>query len=199
MSAGVGMLGTEKLRDIMVSTERFKILARYMEGVKVHGYLVESSLGIHYPFTKELAEYLALERRIVNCTAQKYYADENKARYTINMKGTDCKLTDLPVLDFRTGLIRTDEEVKPKQKDKSDMLEIKAKLIQGKNVMGYRLYDAFGAKHDLPRGKVLILARDGKIVNARAQASKTAPEGLILRSDVCDLAKLPAIKIGAVG
>ncbi len=164
--------------------DKYKVVARYMDGVKVLGYHLIDSYGNGQPVKKDIVEQMAMEKQIINCIAQRY-------KGAIVMKGTDCKLTALPVIDANSGKVKGADQVSEESKNKNK-LEITARITKGKVTVGYVLRDRKGVEHKVKREDVLTLARDKKIINARAQMFNGE---LVLRGIKFELAQLPNIRI----
>jgi len=157
----------------------YYIIARYMDGVRVVGYEVESVEGHRDRMTKRQVEELALNKQIINCTAQKY-TNPKKNKETVVLKGVGCKLSDLPTirLNKKSGEI-----------DKRGV--IVARIVDGKNTVSYAIRKYNGEITSVSRDNTMLLARKGALKNARAQRSKGE---LLMRGVKCDLAKLPIVK-----
>lgn len=160
-----------------------KIITRYMDGVKVIGYGLIDNLGNHHVMAKDTVEQIALTKQIVNCTAQRY-------RDTIVMKGINCKLIDLPVIEVSSGKIRGEDD-NNKKKIMKNQITLIGRITKGKTTVGYVVKTTNGEEKKLSRNKVLVLARQGKISNARAQLYG---ERLILRGVGFELTQLPVLK-----
>jgi len=164
--------------------DKYKVVARYMSGVRVIGYHLIDNNGNGKPVKKEIVEQMALDKQIINCVAQRYKGD-------IVMKGIDSKLTDLPVIDATSGKVKGTDQNREENQNKNK-LEIVARITKGKVTVGYMLRDRKGVEHKVKREDVLTLARDKKIINARAQMFNGE---LVLRGIKFELAQLPNIRI----
>lgn len=141
----------------------YEIMGRITEGTTVIAYIVknrESDDVIN--ISKEDTEQLALNKQIYNCHAQVY-------GNLVNLKGINCKLSKLPKYD-KDG---NELEVKYRKKRKQADLILTARIVQGRTVVGYRVskIDNLDDYVHLTRDKVMELAKDGKIINAKVQKS----------------------------
>lgn len=160
----------------------YKITARFMKGTEVIGYSLTDNLGNNYNISKEETHKLALEERIINVKAQEW---EGK----IILKGVGEKLNELPVIDTEKGTVR-----KPRNRNKRQMIRtrIVARIFKGKSVVGYLLQDEIGNEFPVRREEAMVLAKEGRVENARVQKNRG---DTIIRGVGCDLAQLPTIKI----
>lgn len=165
----------------------YVILGRCLNGVRVNAYVIKhTGTGVVSIVSKKETEYMAEKKQIINCTGQVYGGK-------ILLKGTNCKLVDLPNYDLNGQLITKDKDIS--NKEIAD-LKIVARIVTGKNTVGYVIYklDSNGNvdKRSIEREKVLVLAREGKIVNARVQMFNSKP---LLRGVKCELAQLPVVRV----
>lgn len=165
-------------------TLKYKVVARYMDGVKVIGYGLVDNAGNKHLLPKDVVENLALSKNIVNCTAQRY-------KNVIVMKGTNCKLTQLPVIEANSGKVRGADEAARKKVIKNQVTLV-GRIINGKATIGYVVRTPDSNEKKISRDKVLTLARQGKVSNARAQLYG---DKLILRGVGLELTQLPVSKI----
>ncbi len=171
----------------MASRGLYIITGRCLEGVRVKGYVVKHiETGECKVISKADTEYLAQSKQIINCTGQVY---EGK----VVLKGTKCKLVDLPNYDLQGKLIQKDKSADNKN---VPLLSIKARIVDGKNTIGYVIYgltmSGESMEKKIERDKVLVLAREGKISNARVQMFNNKP---LLRGVKCELAQLPVVRV----
>ena len=158
----------------------YAIVGRYMDGVRVIGYDLETvGEGKRLRLPKKAVETLALNKQIINCTAQKY-TDPKTNKVMVVLKGVGCKISDLPCININ----------KPEKKDKRAV--IVKRIVEGKYTYGYTVLTYSGEERDLTREQVMELARRGALKNARAQMLKGK---LLLRGVNCELAKLPIKKV----
>lgn len=166
---------------------KYTIAGRYMDGVSVKGYFLIDVYGNGTPVDKVVVEEMALNGQILNCTAQRY-----KGKIIIKGKdinGIKTKLSKLPVVDVSKTKKLEPEVNKDKQKDK---FTIVARIVDRKYVRGYVVYDYNKVRRNLTREKVIELAKQSKITNARVQMDNGVP---VLRGKDCDLASLPGIRL----
>ena len=153
---------------------KYSIIARYMDGVRVIGYMLEDTNGGHVRMSKQAVEKLALNKQIINCTAQRY---DNG----VVLKGIGCKISQLKNICLSCK--------ESKKVDKRG--EIVKRVINGKNTIGYVILTYNGDSKTISRDKTLEFARNGAFKNARAQMSKNE---ILLRGVNCELAKLPIVR-----
>ena len=163
---------------------RYRVAGRYMSGVKVLGYyLTEVNLGTGVNATKQEVEQLALNKQLVNCTAQHYQGK-------ILLKGVGMKLNELPVVDVsKTQQIGAEA---PKKEPEKPGYTILARLISQKHVVGYVVIDEHHTQYRISREKTIKLALDGMVHNARVQRYH---EELVLRGVNCELSALPGFRL----
>ena len=136
-----------------------RLVGRYMHGVDLVGYQITDLNGLSMQVSKAEAEQLALDGFIVNCTLIEL---EHK-RY---IKGVGIRISELPVLNTRTG------EIKNSQIDGAKTvasLTIVARLKQGQSVVGYIVKDTAGKQYRLSNEKVWELCRNKKILRTRCK------------------------------
>ena len=156
---------------------KYYIVRRYMSGVSVVGYELQSVVdGSNIRETKDTVSIMALNKQIINCKAQKY-RDPKTHKETIVLKGVGCKLSELP----STNLRKAEEDVEVQG-------EIVGRIVDGKHTAGYLVMLPSGKSKNISRKNTLELARKGRLKNARAQRSGGK---LLLRGVNCELAKLP--------
>lgn len=149
----------------------FIVEARIMSGVSVVGYRLKCPDGSSITMGREDVEKLALDKRLINVTAQRHVV--NGVQHVV-LKGINCKLKDLP-------------KIKADRKQEKAKHEIVMRVTDGKQTCGYVL-DCDGEKRLFNRNEVMNAARIGLVSNARVQASG---DKYVLRGVGCDLAKLP--------
>lgn len=153
---------------------KYNITARYMDGVKVLGYLLETTEGTQAKVTKKKVEELALNKQILNCVAQRYEDG-------VVLKGVDCKISKI-----RNIYLKKENETVDTRG------EIIARVVSGKSTLGYIIRTFNGDEKTVSRAKTLEIARKGLLRNARAQQSN---DKMLLRGVNCELAKLQTIKV----
>ena len=159
---------------------KYTIIGRYMDGVKVIGYELETTDGAKISLPKKTVEELALNKQILNCTAQKYVHPET-SKVIVVLKGIGCKLSSLPSKNISKAKTKVDTRG-----------VITERIVNGKNTVGYIVRWHTGETREYKREDILKLAREGYLKNARAQMLKGR---LLLRGTDCELAKLPARKV----
>lgn len=160
---------------------RYIVIGRYTEGVSILGYMVQDlATGEKAVLNRKNVEMLALNKNIENVTAQVYNGK-------VIMKGSNCKLSELPKYDKHGNLITATQ----KQPTVTEEIIITDRIGDGKTITGYVVAlinnGVKCSEARLSREKVMELARDGKIANARVQMSNGKP---VLRGVKCELAKL---------
>ena len=161
----------------------YRIIGRSLCGVKVIGYMLENVMTFERGiYSKKQTEELALNKQIVNCTAQ-IYKDK------IIIKGIRCKLVELP--DFNENGI----QIKKKHMEDKHTIVIVSRVMRGKHnlayVLEYRINNNTIDTRTLEREKVLNMAREGLIENARVQKLNNR---YLLRGVKCELSQLPVIR-----
>lgn len=162
--------------------EKYMVIGRYVSGVNVLGYVLRrNSDGETQLFSRSEVEVMAFKKQIGNMSAQRY-----KGRIVI--KGTDCRLSDLPNYDSNGNIISSEI----KSGDKNEAIYITARVLDGKNITGYMVSLICNGvpvgNKSISRDKVIELAKMGHIANARVQMSGS---NYVLRGHNCKLAKLP--------
>lgn len=166
---------------------KYRVVGRYMSGVRVLGYyLTDVNLGTGFNATKEEVEQMALNKQLVNCTAQ-HYQDK------ILLKGVGMQLNKLPVVDV--SKTQTIGAGTPEGEPLKASYTILARLIHQKHVVGYVVIDERGKQHRISREKTMQLALDGLVNNARVQKYR---EQLVLRGVNCELSSLPGFRMSMV-
>lgn len=164
---------------------KYTIIGRQKNGTTIDGYILrDNATGAILPFPKNQVYKLALNKMISDVTAQVYQG-------RVTMKGTKYRISELPCYDVHGNKISKGNEQyvsKPK-------VIINGKCTDGKNVTGYRVavvVDGIIQRQSvLNREKVMELARNGMISNARYQTSNGIG---ILRGVDCKLANLPNVE-----
>lgn len=142
---------------------RYEVIGRITEKTSVIAYMIKDkhSSDKPYPMEKYMVEQLALNKQIYNCSAQLY-------NNIVNLKGINCKLSQLPRYD-RLGN-RIVDDSKNKKKVIAD-LELVGKIQKGRAISDYVLVSLANPekRFKLPREMVIKLAKEGRIVNAKSQ------------------------------
>lgn len=144
---------------------RYKIVGRVMNGTIVKSYvLLDMTNNRLAAIEKEIVEQYALNKQIYNCTAQIY-------NNIINMKGIDCKLSQLPRYnpDCTLADIKNKKE-KSKDTIKPDIM-IVGKIHDGRAITHYVVVCTSEPDRTLKvkKSKVLALAKNNRIINAKSQ------------------------------
>lgn len=166
---------------------RYVLVGRITEGTYVKGYVVFDRYSkTKSTMEKGVVEQLALNKQVYNSTAQVY-------GNIVNMKGINCKLSELPRFDEHGNKVtKTSKEVNTRKAE----YEIVGKVQKGRKVLGYvlvKLNSNQKDKYNLEKSQVLKLAREGKILNAKCQMYG---DKLMLRAaNGYDLTKLPVYNI----
>lgn len=141
---------------------RYAIAGRILKGTTVIAYVMHDKiLGQYSPLEKSLVEQLALNKQIYNCSAQ-IYGD------IVNLKGINCKLSQLPKYNPDGTLV--DDSDKIKKKVVPD-LKLVGKVHTGRTVTSYIMI-ALNEPDKLmkiPKDAVIKLAQEGRIINAKSQ------------------------------
>lgn len=164
----------------------YNVVARYMDGNKVTGYHLKSTDGLkHGRYTREQLCYLVGRNQVENCVG-KVHKD------TVVLSGKNMKLTELPVYNG-------DDSISDNENGSSDSNDNKgvlvAALVATNVVVGY-IVKKDNKELKISREKVLSLASEGRISNAKTQNYKGK---LLLRGNGINLRDLPRIDINADG
>lgn len=163
----------------------YRLVGQCKNGVRVEGYIIEDQSNSRAYIPKQELERLVMLKKVVNAHGQIY----NGKFY---IKGKNCKLTDLPVLDNQGNLIS-----KGVQKKTAPYMKIVKRVVKGKDTIAYLMelhHPTSGANESgiLPREAVLKFAENGVVMNARVQRDGGKS---ILRGVNCDLSKLPVMRM----
>ena len=163
----------------------YRLVGQCKNGVKVEGYIIEDQSNNRNYIPKQELERLVMLKKVVNAHGQLY----NGKFY---IKGKNCKLTDLPILDCKGNLIPRNG-----QRKVTPYMRIIKRVVKGKDTIAYQLE----VKHNengniesgvVPRETVLQFAETGVLINARVQKDGGKS---ILRGVNCDLSKLPIVRV----
>lgn len=161
----------------MLATNEYIIIARYREGVNIVGYALKDQNGNTLKLSKGDTEKLALNKQIKNCTAQ-------KSNGLVIMKGVGCQLKNITT--YTIG-----------KKQEEEKGEIVAKITDGRNANSYIIAYKNGNKVTLSREETIVMARNNKLSNAKAQVSNGE---LVLRGDKgSNLSQLPSYDMSKRG
>lgn len=162
-----------------------KIIGRCTAGVRVKAYvLLNVHTNEHKVVDKDIVYKMALNKRIINCYAQEYAGK-------VVLKGTKGKIVDLPVYNMDGTPL-----VSKKKENKNTDWFIKSRIVYGKSTIGYIVShtDIYGntVNKKIDRDKLIGLAREGKIANARVQRLN---DKFLLRGVSCELSQLPVVRV----
>lgn len=170
----------------------YQIVGRYMEGSKVTGYhLQDFAAGDARRFDREIVAYLVGKGQVTNAEGQ-IYQDK------LLLRGVGMNISDLPVQNERTGAVSKTDNVGKIRKgaeagDIMTQVNLVAAFVNGRSTVGYRVQNTGGATHDVPRDKIIEMAKAGRIGNARVQVHQGK---ILLRGVNCDLNGLEKIPVG---
>jgi hypothetical protein len=145
----------------------YQLVGRYYDGKTVVGYQLQSiesnKTGV---YTKEALAYLIGRNQVTNCQGA-----INNDQFIL--RGVGMSIDDLPVVNADGVVSRTDNIGKVRRgtsaADALNQFIIIGVIKNGKNVIGYRVRNAGGGESNLSRPKILELAKQGRIGNARVQ------------------------------
>lgn len=165
---------------------QYEIIGRVPNGTSIVGYVIRNRMnGEVNIIQKGIVEQLALCKNIYNANAQIY-------NNVVNLKGINCKLSQLPKYSAN-GTIIDDSETKKYQIE--PFLRIVGRVQRARAICGYIIEyvdkDNRITRKRLDKDKVLELARAGYIINAKAQLNNGE---LMLRGIDEDLGNLKTFK-----
>lgn len=159
------------MADNITKTD-YQITGRYTKGKELVGFHLHSiSTGKSGKYPKEFVAYLIGKGAITNCEAQIY-------KGKLLFRGKGIRLDDLPSIDIDGEANSTVEE-----------LTIVGALRAGNRIVGYAVQNIGGGLSKYSRAKVIKLAQDGQITNARVQMYHGKP--LLRGKDGLNLDTLP--------
>ena len=135
------------------------MIGRVISGNKVLKYILkEANTDNEVILDKDITEQLALDKKIYNCSAQLY-------NNIVNLKGIQCKISELPKYDMNGNKIET------KKKDLKNYMKLVARLQDGREVVGYKIVRVSDPESEIyiDRDGLLELAKNGILVNAKVQ------------------------------
>jgi small nuclear ribonucleoprotein (snRNP)-like protein len=164
---------------------KYEIIGRVPNGKSISAYILkDKTTGKNVSMEKTIVEQLALNRQIYNCSAQVYGE-------IVNLKGINCKLSQLPKYDRYCNMI-----IDKVQEEKEDIADLKlvGKVQNGRVITDYVVVTIKEPDNlmKLPRDTVIRLAQDGRIVNARSQMNGS--EILLRGVQGLNLSKLQSYK-----
>lgn len=174
----------------MAKRAMFQIVGRYMSGSSVTGYHLQSlETGKSGKYSKEQVCLLIGRGQITNCDGQIY-------KDTVLLRGVNCQIEALPVIQEDGSLSRADGLGRVKRgtsaQDAVTNVNIVGVIRSGRNNVGYVVANAGGGTYKFARDKVMLLAKEGRIGNARVQMHNGKA---ILRGIGVDLGSLPVTVI----
>lgn len=145
---------------------KYEIVGRVTKGTSVSDYIVKDKTnGKVIKLEKGIVEQLALQKQIYNCKAQTY-------NNLVNLKGINCKISQLPKYDEKGNKIV--EVAKNKKKSIAD-LQLIGRVQCGRGISDYIVIpiNEPSKKMKLPRDLVIQLAQEGRLINAKSQMNGT--------------------------
>lgn len=145
---------------------KYEIIGRITKGTTVSAYILKDKTNNKlFKMDKGIVEQLALQKQIYNCNAQTY-------KNIVNLKGINCKISQLPKYDENGN--RIVDEVKVKKRSIAD-LQLVGKVPCGRGISDYIVVEISdpSKKMKLPRDLVIQLAQEGRIINAKSQMNGT--------------------------
>lgn len=143
---------------------QYEIVGRVPCGTSIEAYmLADKYTGNITKIDKDLVNQLALNKQIVNCTAQ-IYGDG------INLRGINCKLSELPIYDALGN-----KEVKHSINIESNKdLILIGKVTKGRIITDYVIayVDKPNLKIRFPKEIVIQMVKAGRIKNVTYQNNK---------------------------
>lgn len=164
----------------------YSVVGRYMIGSKVSGYHIVGSDGSSKQVTKNQLIMLVYKGCISNCRVQMCND------YPI-LRGKGIDLGKLPTYNEANQQVKVgDSLINIGDPNKVfGQLIIKAKLIENGNIVGYMVEDISGTKKKLSTSRVLELALENQIGNAKiSNGDKPTIEGIEV-----DISSLPEIHV----
>lgn len=175
----------------------YQIVGRYMSGNEVVGYHLNCmSNGKSAMYTKEQVAFLVGRNQVTNCQGQIY-------KDRLLLRGVGISLDSLPtkmVNQEGSALKNTDSlgKIRRGTSDENAMSQwiVVSSIVSGRNNIGYVVQNAGGGTANIPRAKILELAKAGRIGNVRYQESNGRP---ILRGVGINLNELPVVSAESLG
>lgn len=168
----------------------YQIVGRYMNGKNVVGYDIKNSeTGKVIKCSKNQVFYLVGSEQITNCTGQIYGSN-------VILRGKGISLDDLPIKN-EAPIVKDDKSVENKVDTVPTEVNTSKKTIttvykQGRNVVEVDLTDSNDNIEKCLYADLIERARNGEIVNARAQQYQGR---YILRGVGCNLSELPIVQM----
>lgn len=179
----------------LTMTAKYSVVGRYMDGSKVSAYHIVGDDMSQAKVTKNQLIRLVDQGFITNCRVQ-MYNDEPLLR------GHGINLNALPIYDERRNVFKDGNQVVDVSKKVNDpakvigQLALKKRIMCGKSCVGYVVSDKSGAERNVSRTKILELASNKMLANARVQMYNNEP---LLRGVGISLEELPVINVDKDG
>ena len=181
----------------MAAKLEYQIVGRYMSGNEIVGYHLHClSNGKSGMYTKEQVAFLVGRNQVTNCQGQ-IYKDK------VLLRGIGISLDSLPtkmVNQENSGIKNADSlgKIRKGTSDSDAMSQVMVirTIVSGRNVIGYVVQNAGGGTANIPRAKMLELAKAGRIGNVRYQESNGKP---ILRGVGINLNEIPTVTAESLG
>lgn len=174
---------------------KYSVVGRYMKGSTVSGYHLVGDDGSQAQVTKNQLIRLVDQGFVANCRVQ-------MCNDSPLLRGKGIKLNDLPVYDENKQELKGVSNVggvKPRTNDPNSVfgqLVIKKRIMYGSSCIGYVVANVANVEKRLSRAKVIELAAERQIGNARIQRDN---DKILLRGVGIALDKLPVIYVDANG
>lgn len=170
---------------------QYSVVGRYMTGSMVSGYHLLGEDGSQLQVSKQQLIRLVDKNIVVNCRVQMY--NDNPL-----LRGKGINLNELPVFDEKKNELKKGTNigaVRPKTNDPNAVfgqLLIVKRIMQGNHCVGYVVRNAGGLEKKLSRDKVIAMASQKLIGNARVQKDN---DKILLRGVGESLDALPIIVV----
>ena len=166
---------------------KYEVVGRVPDGTSVVAYIcLDRENGKHTMLSKGIVEQLALNKNIYNVQAQIY-------NNIVNLKGINCKLSQLPRYNANGSII--ENNTVSNKKDIVPFIRIIGRVQKSKSISGYiveyKTKDNKTARKKIDKEMMLGLARKGYVINAKAQLNNGV---LMLRGLNEDLGMLKTYK-----
>lgn len=155
----------------------YKLIGRYMEGIKIIGYQVQSDSGEISKIKKETMEKLAEQGAISNC---RIIRDNGK----VYVRGVGVRICELPAVNV-TG--NSDAA-----NGTNSTIEIISRILDKDEVVGYLVEDSTGRKYRISKEKAWTLSMEGKISNTTAKVSGS---NKLISGNGIKLKNLPSMQV----
>lgn len=180
----MGMINTLDKNCNMLA--QYEIIGRVPNGTSIVGYVIKNRYnGEICILQKGIVEQLALCKNIYNANAQIY-------NNVVNLKGINCKLSQLPKYSANGAIIENNNS---KKYQIDPFLKIVGRVQKARAISGYIIEykdkDDKIVRKRVDKDRTLELARAGYIINAKAQLNNGE---LMLRGIDEDLGNLKTFK-----